>query len=71
MFSVCDEQRMLGLAALLSRERGFGESALIIMKSSSSELLKMHDGIAVWYMPEIKPVSQSSKPFQRPMKCPP
>ncbi len=42
-------------AISLSRERGFGKIALIIMESSSSALLKLHDGIAVLYMLELKP----------------
>lgn len=59
MLSVCEEQRAPAPAIAPSRETSFCENALIIMKSSSFTLLKMHDGIAVLYMLELytrKPV---------------
>ena len=45
--------------------QGFCEKALIIMKSPSSTLLKMHDVVAILYMLELQPVSQPSNPFLR------
>lgn len=48
--------------------KAFCENASILMKNFSSAMLKLHDGIAVLYMPQLKPVSQSSKPILRTYK---